>query len=89
MSGFLQAFFRAYFGMGRAVNFVADVAPCARRNCTTCYGRGTVMFNFRLQPCACASRRFMQKHGAAVEATPSGDVFWKLGKEPHGQPALQ
>jgi hypothetical protein len=25
--GFLEAFFRAYLGIGRAVNFVTDVAP--------------------------------------------------------------
>ena len=80
-----EAFIRAYLGIGRAVDFVADVAPHAKHNCRRCYGRGTVLFNHYLSPCNCAGRRFMAKHAADVETPANGDVFWKLGKEPiHG-----
>jgi hypothetical protein len=79
---FLEAFVRAYLGIGRSVNFVTDVAPHARPNCRTCYGRGTVLFNHLLSPCACAGRRFMARHHTEVETQSNGDVFWKLGKEP-------
>lgn len=82
MLQFLEAFIRAYLGIGRAVDFVADVAPHAKHNCRRCYGRGTVLFNHYLSPCNCAGRRFMAKHAADVDTQANGDVFWKLGKEP-------
>lgn len=61
---------------GRPV-LTTEIFPFAKRNCTRCNGRGSVLWNCYLQPCSCAVRRFLAQHEPELDVDEKGDVFWK------------
>jgi hypothetical protein len=63
-------------GVSRPV-VITEIFPFAKRNCHTCHGRGSVLWNFYLQPCSCAVRRFMAARSGELDVAENGDVTWK------------
>lgn len=58
------------------VDLAQEVAPCAKRNCSRCHGRGLLRVNGGPTPCSCAARRFFRLHGNDVHTTDDGNVWW-------------